>query len=139
VLRTKAWWGLLVLSGTVPAWAADLTVEISGVTADKGMVYVALYDHEEDFPASGKQKVGKVVAPTGKQVSVVFKDLPPGSYAAAVFQDFNGNGKLDKNAFGVPKEPYGFSNGARGHAGPPTFAKAAVRVDENATMAITLK
>ena len=31
-----------------------------------------------------------------------------------VYHDRNANGKLDTNWLGIPKEPYGFSNGARG-------------------------
>jgi uncharacterized protein (DUF2141 family) len=80
-----------------------------------------------------------VLAGEDHNLTVHFRDLPPGLYAAVAFQDFNGNGKLDKNLFGVPREPYGFSNGARGNMGPPTFSQAAVRIDSEASTTITLK
>jgi uncharacterized protein (DUF2141 family) len=70
---------------------------------------------------------------------VYFKDLPPGEYAAVAFQDVNGNGILDKNFLGIPKEPFGFSNGARGSAGPPKFSAAAVTLNPDGTTRIELK
>ncbi|MFX8281946.1 DUF2141 domain-containing protein, partial [Acinetobacter baumannii] len=41
-----------------------------------------------------------------------------------VFQDANGNGRLDMNAMGMPVEPFGFSNDAVGNFGPPRFEQA---------------
>jgi uncharacterized protein (DUF2141 family) len=70
---------------------------------------------------------------------VIFKDLSVDQYAAVAFQDLNGNGKLDKNFLGIPKEPFGFSNHARASGGPPKFAAASVGLSPNGTTAITLK
>jgi uncharacterized protein (DUF2141 family) len=85
------------------------------------------------------QLVGQILDPTARHLTAHFKDLPPGQYAAVVFQDFNGNGKLDKNFLGIPKEPYGFSNDARGSAGPPKFSDAAVTLSPDGTTKIELK
>ena len=121
------------------ALAGDLTIEVSGVTRDRGRIYVAVYDRAETFPISGRQLIGQILDPADRHLTVHFKDLPPGQYAAVAFQDSNGNGKLDKNFLGIPKEPYGFSNGARGSAGPPKFSAAAVTLQSNATTNIELK
>jgi uncharacterized protein (DUF2141 family) len=48
--------------------------------------------------------------------------------AVAAFQDLNRDGVLNKGAYGVPIEPYGFSNNARGPFGPPSFESASVRL-----------
>ena len=61
--------------------------------------------------------------------SVRILDLPPGRYALAVYVDRNGNGKLDRGMFGIPSEPYGFSNGG-GAFGPPEFGEAQVELGE---------
>lgn len=124
---------------TAAAAAGDLTIEVSGITPGRGKVYIAVYDTPDTFPISGRQRVGQVLEPQDGHLTVHFSDLPPGQYAAAAFQDFNGNGKLDKNFLGIPKEPYGFSQEARGAMGPPTFATAAVTIDPNGTMRIVLK
>jgi uncharacterized protein (DUF2141 family) len=121
------------------ALAGDLTIEVSGITPDRGRVYVVVYDRADSFPISGRQLVGQILDPTARQLTAHFKDLPPGQYAAVVFQDFNGNGKLDKNFLGIPKEPYGFSNDARGSAGPPKFSAAAVTLSPDGTTKIELK
>lgn len=42
-------------------------------------------------------------------------DLPPGRFAVQLFQDSNGNGRLDLGPRGIPLEPVGFSNN------PPLF------------------
>ena len=123
----------------VAALAGDLTIEVSGITLDRGKVYVAVYDRADSFPISGRQWVGQVLDPTARQLTAHFKDLPPGQYAAVAFQDANGNGKLDKNFLGIPQEPYGFSNGARGSAGPPKFSEAAVTLSPDGATRIELK
>jgi uncharacterized protein (DUF2141 family) len=120
------------------AVAGDLTIEVSGITPDRGKVYIAVYDRPDTFP-SGRQLVGQVLIPQDRHLTVHFSNLPPGRYAAAAFQDFNGNGKLDKNFLGIPKEPYGFSQEARGSIGPPTFAEAAITLDPDGTTRVVLK
>ena len=121
------------------ALAGDLTIEVSGVARDRGRIYVAVYDRAETFPISGRQLTGQILAPQDRHLTVHFKDLPPGQYAAVAFQDTNGNGKLDKNLLGIPKEPYGFSNGARGSVGPPKFSAAAVTISPDGATRIELK
>ena len=48
--------------------------------------------------------------------------------AVAAFHDADGNGELGTNILGIPTEGYGFSNGARGFMGPPSFEDAAVTI-----------
>ena len=121
------------------ALAGDLTIEVSGITPDRGKIYIAVYDRAESFPTAGRQLVGQVLDPTAGHLTAHFKDLPAGQYAAVAFQDSNGNGKLDKNFVGIPKEPYGFSNAARGSAGPPKFSAAAITLSPDGTTKIELK
>ena len=121
------------------ALAGDLTIEVSGISPDRGKIYVAVYDRAETFPTPGRQLTGQILDPQDRHLTVHFKDLPPGQYAAVAFQDANGNGKLDKNLLGIPKEPYGFSNDARGSVGPPKFSAAAVTIKSNGATRIELK
>lgn len=53
-------------------------------------------------------------------------DVPVGRYAVVVFQDTNGNGRLD-TWLGLPTERYGLSNEV-GRFAPPAFDRAAVAV-----------
>lgn len=120
--------------------STDLTVQISGVDVAKGgIVRVGLYRDEADFPVDGKEYKGLVIEIDGSVVSGTFDDLPAGVYAVAIHQDVDQNGKINKSWVGIPKEPYAFSNNARGTFGPPSFAKASVEVTKDMVTRIELK
>lgn len=122
---------LLALMGSTTLEEGDLGLEISNVKSGGGKVYVALYNQPETFPTKGKEAMGQAVAATGEQVTVVFRGLPPGMYAVAIFQDLNGNGKFDKGFFGFPKEPFGFSNNLKPRLSAPSFNSASVTHTED--------
>ena len=109
---------------------ASLTIEVSGVKERKGKLQVALYNSAKDFPETEPYR-GEVLNITAdNELQVVFKDLPPGDYAVAVYHDKNSNGKLDKNLLGIPVEDYGFSNDTRGtRLSAPSFDDAKLRVE----------
>lgn len=111
--------------------AADLSVKIGGLKSDKGLVRVGIFSAAADFPK--KQLHGEAVEVKQGVATVVFKDLPAGTYAVSAFQDVNANKKLDTNAFGKPNEPYGFSRDPRSMFGPPSFEDAAVNVQDGAS------
>ena len=78
-------------------------------------------------------------ANAARKSAVVLTNLDPGQYAIILFHDENGNGKLDKNALGVPTEPYGFSNNVQGFLGPPAFRSAVMQItDSNKDVRIML-
>ncbi len=71
---------------------------------------------------------------------VTIDDVPPGLYAAQAFHDENGDGLLNRNILGLPKEAMGFSRNAPMRLGPPRFADAAFAVGDDVTrVAFTLK
>jgi uncharacterized protein (DUF2141 family) len=51
-------------------------------------------------------------------------ELPLGEYALSVFYDRNGNGEMDTNFIGMPKEPIALSNDAVAKLGPPKYEDA---------------
>ncbi len=126
----------LSLAALSPAWALDLTVEVSGTRSEKGHVMAALYDSEGQWLKAPLQ--GQRVEAAGRTV-LVFRNLPEGRYGITAFHDENGNGKLDANALGVPTEAYGFSRDARGLFGPPKFADAVMDLKANTTIAVKLQ
>jgi uncharacterized protein (DUF2141 family) len=114
------------LAGTSLASAADLSVDVAGLKNAKGKVLVGVYQRAEDF-LKLPMRTAAVDAQAGK-VRLVIAGLPAGDYALSVYQDENGNGKLDTNPVGMPIEPYGFSNDAAGSFGPPSFQQALLHV-----------
>jgi uncharacterized protein (DUF2141 family) len=118
--------------------AGELTVDIKGVTSEKGNIMLAIYSKDDKW--MGKPLKGTMTAVKGATASVSFGDLPEGEYAITLFVDENSNGKLDMNAIGIPTEPFAFSNDANGSFGPPSFEKAKFSVGKDAkTVAITIK
>jgi uncharacterized protein (DUF2141 family) len=117
--------GVLLL-GAATAQAGTVEVHVAGVTA-KGTVKVAVCDKERFL----KQCAYSASAPAqAGETTVLVKDIPAGTWAVLAYQDENGNGELDRNLIGIPKEPYGFSRDARSKLGPPGFEDAAIEVGE---------
>lgn len=125
---------MLLCFGT--ASAATIEVRVAGVSA-KGKVNVAVCDKERFL----KQCAYSASAPAqAGETTVSVKGVPSGTWAVLAYQDENGNGELDRNLLGIPKEPYGFSRDARSKFGPPGFEDAAFEVGEGqATASVRLR
>ena len=98
---------------------------VVGLTAKSGDVCVAVFETESGFPKPELSTKTLVIPKTGEQVQFLLELPINRPVAVAVFQDIDGNGKLTKSQLGIPSEPYGFSNNARGMFGPPAFMEAA--------------
>ena len=112
---------------------------------NNGLALIGIYDKEENF---GKAKVNKKLNTekilTGAATEIsnnkaqIKLDVPFGSYVVSGFQDFDGNGVISGNFLGIPKEPFGFSNDAKGKFGPPKWQDA-VFVFNKSNQKITLR
>lgn len=132
-----AFYGLFAPS--TPPKKTTLTVDVQNVRDLKGQVQLGLFASPNGFPDKAKPVQAKTVKVTGQTVQAVF-DVEPGDYALAIYHDVNGNGKIDKKMFGIPTEPYGFSNNVRPKMSAPSFADCKVVVGEaGKTIAIQLK
>jgi uncharacterized protein (DUF2141 family) len=109
-----------------PAAENTLTIEITGIKEPKGRMACALFWENKGFPRKHRRALRRTwVDVKGDTVKCVFKRTGLGEYAASVFLDKNGNGKLDTNAIGSAKEPWGVSrNAAHKRFGPPLYKDA---------------
>jgi len=114
-----------------------LRIEVSVTKYNKGKVLLALYDHKDHYMK--KSCMSSTEKVKNNKVTIVFEGLKKGEYAFSLFHDVNDNGKLDNNFFGIPKEPYAFSNQQKGRFGPPKFDKVKFTVNENTHQKITIK
>ena len=115
----------LPLSGGAAAPAGKLVVEVSGFRSDAGQLLLRLYGGEAGFPTDGSRALRQVAQPIkGGRAVVELAGLPFGTYGIGCVHDENGNGKLDTNFLGIPKEGVCASNDARGHRGPPSWSDA---------------
>lgn len=126
---------IALLGAAGAASAATVQVKIDGVRSDTGVVQVALCD-EATYPKDCRLTAA-VPARSGS-VTVDVANVPAGSWAALAYHDENSNKKLDTNFVGMPKEGYGFSNGAKGTFGPPKFKDTAITVGEGTISATVI-
>jgi len=99
---------------------------VAGLIAKSCNVYVAVFETAAGFPQPERSTETVVVPAAGEQAPLTL-DLPADRpVAIAVYQDLDGNRRLTKSPLGIPVEPYGFSNDARGTFGPPSFQQAAI-------------
>ena len=110
----------------------QLTVTFTNIETAQGEVLVSL--HNETDLMVGE----KIITAKKPETIVVFENLKKGKYVIKAFHDINSNRKLDTGTFGIPKEPYGFSNDARGRFGPPDLEDQLFDVKENLEIKIKL-
>ena len=73
-------------------------------------------------------------------MTLSFDNLAEGHYAIKLFHDQNDDGELDTDLFGIPSEPYGFSNNASDPFSAPEWTEAKFRVsDPNTEHRISLE
>lgn len=130
---------LLAVSSLYASAQNNLTIVVKGMDETKGNMSIGLYNSDEYFPEVGKAFKDVSQQIEGTDFTYLFKDVPDGIYAVAIFQDLNKNVKQDKNFIGIPSEPYGFSNDAKATFGPPDFDKASFTINSDKTITITLK
>ena len=114
-----------------------VTLNFKGMKSDKGNLYIAIYNKEENFLK--KPIKGTIVKVENKKATITLKDIPTGIYAVSAFHDANDNKKMDTNFLGIPKEPTGMSNDATGFMGPPKYKDAKFNVTKDTTLTINVK
>lgn len=117
---------------------ARLTVEVTHISKPGGTLRVALYKPEGTFGKTAPAFYKNIAISQPVDHQAVF-EVPPGTYAIAVYHDLNDNNKLDRNLVGYPKEPFGFSNNYRPRVAAPDFEDCAFELPEHgATISIRL-
>jgi len=85
-------------------------VEVQNLRTGQGPLMVAAYTDATSFR---KTAAGQLqVAVTGATMTVEVCGLTGNVVALTLYQDLNGNGKMDTNPFGMPNEPWGTSGKA---------------------------
>jgi uncharacterized protein (DUF2141 family) len=113
----------------------DSSLRISGTItgfSGKSSLFLALFSSEAGFK---QQKYVKSLRIKQNEITTdsmrfEFKDMLPGRYMIAAFEDVNGNRMLDKGLFGRPVEPYCFCSPYRGMFAP-NFSACSFLVEQN--------
>lgn len=123
-----------------PSVNQNLKVTITKLHNNNGVVLVSLFKDGNGYPDEPEKAYGKEKAYIiEKSATLIFKSVPPGSYAIAILHDENNNQKMDKNMLGIPKEGYGFSNNASAPFGPPSYKKASFNHTSNGQTVVQIK
>lgn len=105
--------------------------------ARTGTVMIALFDSEAAY--AGGSPAAQVAIPASGPVVATFEDLPAGDYAVRAFHDVNGDGEMNTNPFGMPTEPFAFSNNAVGNMGPARWDRARFAVSGETAQTISIR
>jgi len=121
---------LPALADTTGGPETPVRVELEGLVDATGKVYIAVYDNDDDWLGDDVFASREVDIESAREGELVSTELllPPGEYAITIFYDSNGNGELDTNFIGLPKEPIAMSNNAKPRFGPPKYEDAAFEV-----------
>ena len=109
--------------GTVdPTQTGSIVVHIKELRNLNGMVGASLYASKKGFPDTPERSYATLVKKiTATEDTFVFENVPYGTYAISVLHDENGNGKMDKNFFGLPTEGCGISTNPKIGMGGPKY------------------
>jgi uncharacterized protein (DUF2141 family) len=115
-----------------PANKTVLKVEVSGLQDSQGSIHISVYDSDDTWLGEETVLRREVVIADALAEGLVSTELhlPPGEYALSIYHDSNGNGDLDTNFIGIPKEPVALSNNARPKFGPPKYKDAVFTLGE---------
>ena len=113
----------------------DTEIVVTGIKENSGTIVISIHDSAESFRKHIPYRSVELAVTGDKAVYHI--RLKAGDYVFCVYHDGNGDGKLNANAIGIPKEPFGFSN-YDGKGPPGNFKKHKVFIDGAATVNIPL-
>ncbi len=129
---------LLLLPASTLAQKAGFTIEGEIEFTKTGNIFAKLVNKYQFTTDGNKKKNPKrgIFIKIGekelkaKKVSFIFEKVPKGTFGIEVFQDVNGNQKLDFGMFGA-KEPWGMYRSSRPGFRAPKFEEIAFEVKQN--------
>lgn len=116
----------------------DLTIQIKGIEEIKGRIQIGIYSSPDKFLETGAEYRVEYVNVSSNEIIYAVKDLPKGDYSIALFHDINSDGICNLNFWGIPTEPYGFSNNIKPVLRAPSFSDTKISVYEDTRIRITL-
>ncbi|MCG8577643.1 MAG: DUF2141 domain-containing protein [Flavobacteriales bacterium] len=107
-----------------------LSVEIKNVRNKDGVLYVFLYNYENQYPDNPYKHLtidkSNIV---NERILINLNGLAPGRYAVSILDDENINEDMDF-FLGIPTEGYGFSNNVRPWLSLPDYSDLLIDLNE---------
>lgn len=127
---------MIALLAGLAAVAAEIDVRITDLRSDDGQVLVYVFCTPAGFPVDTERACERRAVPISAGQGQTTFTLPSGFYAVVAIHDEDGDGELDTNFLGIPREGLGSSNNPRGGFGPPRFEDARFTLKEAHTAEI---
>ncbi len=109
----------------------EIRVAISNVEKDAGQITIELFRNDPDgFLNKGGREFRVRYAAHAPSTQICVTAPAPGRWALVAYHDINANKKFDKNAFGLPAEPFGVSGNPKFRLAPPQLGEALFDVVE---------
>jgi len=107
----------------------DVRLDISGINKSEAQIVASVYSSKKTWLKDPVlTEVAVLSTDTADGTATINVSLPPGDYAFHIYHDLDMNGEMKTNFIGIPKEPTGVSNNAKGKFGPPKFKDAMITV-----------
>lgn len=114
-----------------------LIVKINNFSSSKGSIRSHIYNSPVGFPTESdscyRMQIVKSV-PKSKKATMVWNDLPYGTYALTVHHDENNSIWMDKNFLGYPTEAFGLSNNPKIVFSIPKWDQCKFKINKDTTI-----
>ena len=128
----------LIISSLVSNENPQLTINIGNIGEPEGQIRIGVFNTSKGFLKREAAIKHYYITVKNTTESIKIYDLPKGDYAFSMFHDENSDDKFNRNFFGIPKEPYGFSNNVKPRFSAPSYKVCKFSLMEDQIMEVTL-
>lgn len=107
----------------------QVMVIVTNIGVLEGHMHIGIYNDPEVFLEIGEEYLISRTKVNGSEMIIPISSLDIGSYAISLFHDVDSNEEIEKNFFGIPKEPYGFSQNYKPKFRAPKFSECSFVYD----------
>ncbi|WP_313112620.1 DUF2141 domain-containing protein [Aequorivita sediminis] len=115
-----------------------LTITVDNIKEVNGTIEIGLFNNGDRFLEKGQAYKSISIAVNNSTETITVKNIPKGTYAISLFQDLNDDKICNQNFFGIPKEPYAFSNNIKPKFSAPTFEDCQFQLNSDKSVRISL-
>ena len=116
----------------------NLQVIITNINTLKGTIEIGVFNNSKYFLEEGKEYNTYSIEVTSDTAFILLKDFKKDNYAFAIYHDINSDKKCNLSFFGIPKEPYAFSNNYRPILSKPSFNDCKINLYQDMSIVIDL-
>jgi len=120
------------------AQQGQLKIVVPNIDKIEGKIQVSLYNSKDKFIKKGQEYKSQIRNVKSNSETFIFKNLPAGVYAVALYHDENSDGKCNTNLIGIPKEGYGFSQNFKPSLSAPKFDDTKFKLENETEISVKL-